>query len=102
MPVRLSHCSDQVLVQFVEPIYTDVDVDDDGENDVHDHRDDDDDEDEDGYLLIRWTICLRRRWFSSSFSTLCKTCKYKSTSTSAPVNHLHSLYDTQVILEYQI
>ena len=48
-------------MQFVEPIYTDDDVDDDGENDVHDHRDDDDDEDEDGYLLIRWTICLRRR-----------------------------------------
>ena len=47
-------------MQFVEPI-TDDDVDDDDENDVHDDRDDDDDEDEDGYLLIRWTICLRRR-----------------------------------------
>ena len=60
MPVRLSHCSDQVLVQFVEPIYTDDDVDDDvDDDDVHDDRDDD--EDEDDYLLIRWTICLRRR-----------------------------------------
>ena len=41
-------------MQFIKPIQVD-----DGENDVHDDRDDD--EDEDDYLLIRWTICLRRR-----------------------------------------